>query len=130
MSDELLERLQNNIRNAEFVKFETTPEEISLIFEKPPKDRLPMDITKIRNSINFSSIYNTLKSAPCIDEQAYKELIMQLRHEKYHNANEIIFEYGSKKAPLASIQPCDMEAYFVIKGEVGLKAPRLCKGVS
>jgi hypothetical protein len=42
----------------------------------------------------------------------------------------MIFEYGSCKAPLASTHLADMEAFFVVKGEVGLKAPRLCKDVS
>ena len=53
-----------------------------------------------------------------------------MRHVKFEDPNEAIYEYGSTKAPLASTHLADMEAFFVIKGEVGLKAPRLCTGVT
>ena len=54
MSDELLARLQNKIKTAEFDKFHVAPEVISEIYRRSQKDRWKGDYEKVRNFIHFS----------------------------------------------------------------------------
>jgi len=96
-----------------------------------PKDRKPEHYRLVENFFHFSPVFETLRLAKIIDEAVMHELIKMLRFQQVSKAGTVIFKYGSIVSyGNSSHEPTDMEAFFVIKGRVSLKAPRRKEGVS
>lgn len=61
-----------------------------------------------------------------IDEQVMHEMIKLLRLQQVDKAGTVIYKYGTTQSyGNTSHLPSDMEAFFIIRGKIGLKAPRL-----
>jgi len=132
MASDLLQLLQEQIVNTERLKYRVHPDDISDIFaEMIPKDRKPEHYRLVENFFHFSPVFETLRSAKIIDETVMHELIKLMRFQQINKAGTVIFKYGSIVAyGNTSQEPTDMEAFFVVKGKVSLKAPRLKENVS
>jgi hypothetical protein len=108
------------------------PDDVSSVFvDMIPKDRKAQHYRLVENFFHFTPVFETLRSAKIIDEAVMHELIKLLRFQQVSKAGTAIYKYGSIVAyGNTSIEPTDMEAFFVVKGRVSLKAPRLKEGVS
>jgi len=74
-------------------------------------------------------LFVTIKNAKVISDSAVIELIKSMRFTSYEQPGAHIFNYGTSSGANGSPHIDDMEAFIVIKGRVGVKAPRLVKSV-
>ena len=70
-------------------------------------------------------MFVTIRNAKVISDSAVIELLKSMRFSIHDQKGAHIFNYGTTSSSNGSNHLEDMEAFIVIKGRVGVKAPRL-----
>jgi hypothetical protein len=128
--DVQLDILRSQIRNFESDQRKVNPDEVKLIFDKVLRDRTLHDYQQIQKYLWDCNLFVTIRNAKVISEAAILDLIKQLRFQPISGRGKTVYTYGSMSAAHNSSNPKDMEAFIVVKGRVGIKAPRLVNGVT
>jgi hypothetical protein len=130
-ADEQLEILRQQIANSEVNARKVDSEAICKIYQKVLKDRTPQDYQSIVNFLWFCNLFVTIRNAKVISEASVIDLIKHMRWVSLPNSrNTNVYTYGSTQTPGNNNKLKEMEAFIVIKGRVGIKAPKCVHRVS
>lgn len=128
--DEQLDILREQIRNFENDKRKVSPDVVKNMYDKALKDRSVHDYQQIQKLLWHCNLFATIRNAKVISDNSILELIKQLRFQQIKGEGSQVYTYGSSAAPHGSTNINDMEAFIVIKGRIGIKAPRLIQSVT
>lgn len=75
-------------------------------------------------------MFVTIRNAKVISDSAILEIIKSMELNKFEELGAKVFVYGSTNSLNGGGQINDMEAFIVVKGRIGVKAPKLVEKVS